>query len=116
MQLKNGATSYSPNLGNGKYCGDEPPIEVLNTTSNALYVKYKGQLQKEFIISYQEKSLSCGGTISLDKFENQTFITSPNYPNIPQPYTECFWTITAPAGKRMRIDFLERFDLTPSQG
>lgn len=68
------------------------------------------------MLHYQEKSLSCGGTIALSRFENQTFVTSPNYPNIPQPYTECFWTITAPPGKRMRLDFVERFDLTESPG
>uniref|UniRef100_A0A1Y1LNZ2 Cubilin n=1 Tax=Photinus pyralis TaxID=7054 RepID=A0A1Y1LNZ2_PHOPY len=114
LLLKNGHYPESPNLGIGKYCDDTNP-GILNTTGNQLYVKYLGYPGQGFKLLYKEASNNCGGTIALSKYYNTTTISSPNYPNIPPSFSECFWIIIAPQGESLRVDFVERFDLTLSQ-
>lgn len=41
-------------------------------------------------------------------------ITSPNYPNIPQPHSECIWTIRVPNGEAVIIKFEDNFDVSTS--
>ncbi|KAF5295928.1 hypothetical protein FQR65_LT10359 [Abscondita terminalis] len=114
LLLKNGHYADSPILGIGKYCMNDIP-QVLNTTGNYLYVKYFGHPGKVyFTLSYKELSQNCGGSMVLSQRLNQTIISSPNYPNIPPSYTECYWTIRAPPGESLRVDFLDRFDITIS--
>jgi len=55
-------------------------------------------------IAFEEKSVNCGGEIYLNGLNNFTEITSPLYPNIPPPYTQCIWTVVAPAGKRLFVN------------
>ncbi|XP_060536860.1 cubilin [Cylas formicarius] len=114
LMIRNGQYSDSPILGNGKYCGNDiPSPNVLKSTGNHIYVKYTGSgLIQGFKLKYQEIGVECGGQIILSAFDNFTEISSPNYPNIPTPHTECIWIIRAPAGEILRIDFEERFDLT----
>lgn len=56
--------------------------------------------------------MKCGGEILLSSLDNSTEISSPNFPNIPLPHTECYWMIRAPPEESLRIDFEDRFDLT----
>ena len=49
-----------------------------------------------------------------DDNDEDTFISSPGYPHAPPPHTECVWVVMAPAGKRVQIEFVEQFYLTPS--
>uniref|UniRef100_A0A1B0D3H0 Uncharacterized protein n=1 Tax=Phlebotomus papatasi TaxID=29031 RepID=A0A1B0D3H0_PHLPP len=118
IMFKNGGNEDSPLLGEGKYCGDGNKPDIPATISNRAYVKFDfgGNFRSSFSMTYQEVSLSCGGTIHLTEYINSTVITSPNYPNIPHPHTECVWLFFAPNGESMKIDFLERFDLTKSAG
>lgn len=118
IMFKNGGNEDSPLLGEGKYCGDGNKPDVPTTISNRAYVKFDfgGNFRSSFSLTYQEVSLTCGGTIHLTEYINSTVITSPNYPNIPHPHTECVWLFFAPNGESMKIDFLERFDLTKSAG
>ncbi|KAG5893860.1 hypothetical protein JTB14_005469 [Gonioctena quinquepunctata] len=109
--VRNGKYPDSPILG--KYCGSELPGK-LTSTGNNLYIKYNGIPVATFRIKYQEMSSSCGGEIILSVYDNQTEISSPNYPNIPSPHIECQWLIRSPPGESLRIDFLERFDITMS--
>ncbi|XP_050497170.1 cubilin-like [Diabrotica virgifera virgifera] len=112
LMLRNGKFADSPLLGVGKYCGHTLP-EKLTSTGNNLYIKYKGSMSIEgFRLKYQEVSAKCGGNIILSSYDNFTEISSPNYPNIPNPHIECNWRITAPLGEILRIDFEDRFDLT----
>lgn len=68
-----------------------------------------------FKMVYREISLACGGRISLSTDNNSTLIMSPRYPNVPPPHTECEWIIMAPAGERLHMEFVERFDVTFSR-
>lgn len=63
---------------------------------------------------FREIGLDCGGIIKLTSSTSQEKFTTPNYPNIPPPYSECFWTIEAEPGERISIHFIDRFDLTNS--
>jgi cubilin len=59
--------------------------------------------------------VACGGRILLSAGDSSTVIMSPRYPNVPPPHTECEWIIMAPAGERLHLEFVERFDITYSQ-
>lgn len=118
LMLKNGEGPDSPLLGNGKYCGNSTEsTEILMTTGNKLYVKAVGSgSHLEFRLTYREIGMECGGKYQLTKTENKIEFSSPNYPNIPPPYSECFWTFMATPGERLSIHFIDRFDLTSSDG
>ncbi|KAH0568173.1 hypothetical protein KQX54_019308 [Cotesia glomerata] len=111
LMLKNGESPESPLLGDGKFCGNTVP-ETLMTTGNKLFVKTVGTgTHVSFKLEYREIGLDCGGTFRLkDRME----FSSPSYPNIPPPFSECFWTFMAPPGERLSLHFIERFDLTYS--
>ena len=65
-------------------------------------------------MKYNEKSIACEYSFTLTEDEKEINISSPNYPNIPSPYTVCTWTIMAPIGERIKVHFIKRFDLTSS--
>lgn len=114
IMLRNGHNKESPYLGAGQYCGNEI-LEVPNTIGNHLFVQfYSGSksIMDLFSIRYQEVSVGCDATIVLTVTENSTVITSPNYPQISNAFSECTWKIIAPHGELLQIDFLEHFDLT----
>lgn len=114
IMLRNGHNKESPYLGAGQYCGNTIP-EVPNTIGNHLFVQfYTGSksIMDLFSIRYQEESIGCDATIVLTASENSTVITSPNYPQISNAFSECTWKIIAPHGELLQIDFLEHFDLT----
>ncbi|XP_058456836.1 cubilin homolog [Malaya genurostris] len=113
VSIKNGIDEYSPLLGS--FCGTEIPA-VVNTSSNRGFVKYySGHLiTNEFKLAYREVGLQCGGRIVLQKI-NSTVITTPNFPEVPHPHSECIWTVLAPAGETMKFEF-ERFSLKYSGG
>lgn len=112
--IRNGMHEDSPFLGMGKYCRGTPYIPV--TSGNKATVQFTRtrtfRATNEFILKYEQVEFDCGGTITLDHSRNTTVITSPNYPNIPSPHIECIWRLTAPNGELMKIEFLDRFDLT----
>ena len=72
-------------------------------------------LSSQIFSRYRETTFGCGGRILLSANQPDFDISSPNYPNVPPPHAECVWVIVAPAGKRIQIDFLERFDVKPSR-
>lgn len=93
-------------MGSGKYCGNRLPAVTI-TTSNYASVKYKGFKNiKGFKLEFTELSQECGGQLTLTQFANSTILQSPNFPEIPQPHTECTWTILGVPGEKIRIDFL----------
>ncbi|XP_049840781.1 cubilin-like [Schistocerca gregaria] len=111
LMLKNGGSEDSPLLGNGKYCGPKP-TDQLQTTGNKLFVKFVGHRRSEgFKIKFQQVSHSCGGNYILTRDMRSVTISSPRYPQIPPPHTECIYVFTAPAGEDLQIEYAEHFDL-----
>lgn len=114
--IRNGIHEDSPFLGLGKYCGDSPSMP--KTSSNKAIVQFVRNRafrpSNEFVLKYRQIEYDCGGSLTLDYVTNSTIINSPNYPNIPSAHIECVWRVTAPNGELLKIEFLERFDLTPT--
>lgn len=112
--LRNGHSKQSPFLGNGQYCGSVKP-SPLRTVGHQAFVQFVGgnrSIIDDFVISFQEVSSQCGENIILPDVRNASVtIQSPNYPNIPNAFSECIWTITAPHGELLKIDFVDQFDL-----
>lgn len=57
-------------------------------------------------ISFEEKSIHCGGQITLNNMYTTTEITSPSYPNITTAHIECIWTVVVPSGEHISL-FIE---------
>ncbi|XP_031624566.1 cubilin homolog [Contarinia nasturtii] len=114
--LKNGIHDDSPFLGSGKYCSGKPTIPRSSSNKAIVqFVRNRGfNSQNDFILKYRQVEYDCGGSFQLSYGNNSTIIASPNYPEIPSAHIECIWRVTAPNGELMKIEFLERFDLTPT--
>ncbi|XP_076628821.1 cubilin [Colletes latitarsis] len=105
--LKNGDKMSSSLLGKGKYCANDT-LPTLMTSGNRLYVALTGQPNMNFKMKYREVGLTCGGEYVAN---NDLEISTPNYPNIPPPFTECKWTLLTPTKELISLDFIDRFDL-----
>lgn len=125
LLLRNGHTDTSPYLGNGQYCGALAPEEPLQTSANVAFVQFvKGRQTRldDFAVDYEEVSTECGGTLALNEpttgggGNTSLIVQSPNYPNIPNAFSECVWTVMAPHGQVLRIDFVDQFELLASPG
>lgn len=114
--IHNGIDDESPLLGNRKYCGKSVQ-DIPLTSSNKAYVKWsrKAITTDSWILEFNEVRENCElETRSLGGGNDITTILTPNYPSSPKPFSECEWIITAYPGKRLRIQFDEKFDLTNS--
>ena len=104
---------------NGRLCGTEPP-ERRNSSSNVMSIAFhsdgNNQQGNGFRMHFEETPSGCGGHVRIDESEPEFDFSSPNYPNVPPPHSECIWTIVAPSDRRIRIDFLENFDVRPTRG
>lgn len=122
--VRNGFAKDSPFLGRGKYCEDNI-TDVLETTTNRAYVKFHRSAGGDYRASfrYEELSSACSRHIVLQYPGSSTFsafgnsseaiIQSPNFPNLPNPYSECVWRISAPREHRISLDFFGDFNLLP---
>ncbi|CAK1552576.1 unnamed protein product [Leptosia nina] len=121
VMIRNGESYQSPLLGIGKYCGySHESREVLESSSSTVYVSYvlnrnliniDGSSFHNFKLRYEEKNIECGITSTLDSDHKWEIISSPNYPSVPMPYSECIWVFTGPPGEILRVDFIDRFDV-----
>lgn len=117
--VRNGLAEDSPFLGKGKYC--ENNIEdVLETTSNRAFIKVhlhgRGPNFKA-AFHYEEITHECSDVLVLSEdtpSDRMKTINSPNYPNIPNPHSECIWRVTAPMHHIIAIEFKDEFDLVSS--
>lgn len=115
--VRNGMAEDSPFLGKGKYC-DNDITDVLESSSNRAYVKFSRSGYPAFRASfhYEEISQECSKEIILSEdfiWDRIQTITTPNYPNIPNPHSECIWKIIAPLHKTITLDFFGDYDLIP---
>ncbi|KAH8276594.1 hypothetical protein KR044_004736, partial [Drosophila immigrans] len=116
--MRNGGEEDSPFLGRGKYC-ENNITDVLETSSNRAYIKFHRSGFQRFgaAFRYEELGHACSGKIVLEEgvgnFSSR-LISSPNYPNLPNPYSECVWQVQAPPQHRIAVEFINTFDLTPS--
>uniref|UniRef100_A0A8B9CHJ0 Cubilin n=1 Tax=Anser brachyrhynchus TaxID=132585 RepID=A0A8B9CHJ0_9AVES len=120
VELKNGLDAAVPPLvsgrGNGRFCGSSP-ISTMYTTDNQLFVHFISDSRNEgqgFKLKYEAKSLDCGGNIYINDFNPSGYTSSPNYPDSYPPHVDCVWTITAPNGHAVELQFEDQFYIEPS--
>uniref|UniRef100_A0A8B9GL35 Cubilin n=1 Tax=Amazona collaria TaxID=241587 RepID=A0A8B9GL35_9PSIT len=120
VELKNGLDNAAPPLvsgrGNGRFCGSSP-ISTMYTTDNQLFVHFVSDSRNEgqgFKLKYEAKSLACGGNIYINDFNPSGYTSSPNYPSNYPPHADCVWTITAPNGRAVELQFEDQFYIEPS--
>ncbi|XP_049865550.1 cubilin homolog [Pectinophora gossypiella] len=117
VKLRNGNSAEAPMLADGKYCGlEHENRQNIESSSNAVFVSYSTFQRSRtafgsFRLRFEEKGYECGVTASLDSDHKWEIISSPNYPSVPVPYSECLWVFHGPPGEILRVDFLDRFDL-----
>ncbi|XP_016988568.1 cubilin homolog [Drosophila rhopaloa] len=110
--IRNGNDEDSPFLGKGKYCKGDT-IDVLETTSNRAYVKFHMALLHRFQVTFrfEEVSHACSGRIKLTTDTDLNLISTPFYPHLPHPHSECVWIVQAPPEHRIMLHFHGEFDL-----
>lgn len=117
VSIRDGIDEHSPYLGNGRFCEATAKSNLPLTTSHRAFVIFSftqlDHLQWE--LSYKEIGEDCGDTIWLTKENKEINITTPNYPNIPQPHTECTWIINGPFDETLQLEFIDLFDLLPNE-
>ncbi|KAH8397987.1 hypothetical protein KR222_008302, partial [Zaprionus bogoriensis] len=114
LMVRNGYAPDSPFLGHGKYC-ENNITDVLETSSNRAYIKFQRGTALPLYraaFRYEEIGHACSGNIRLDESTPERLISSPNYPNLPNPHSECVWRISAPPEHRIALEFLGNFALS----
>ncbi|XP_066485218.1 cubilin [Tiliqua scincoides] len=121
VELRNGpdlsAPPLGPSGGNGKFCGSSP-FSTMHTTDNQLLVHFSSDSSnggQGFQLKFEAKSLACGGNIYISSSNPSGFVSSPNYPGNYPSHADCVWTIIAPYGEAVRLQFEDQFDIEPSQ-
>ncbi|XP_017012897.2 cubilin homolog [Drosophila takahashii] len=117
LMLRNGNDEDSPFLGRGKYCEDVAN-EILNTTSNRAYVKFHYASPPRFLMTFRFEELghACSGRIQLTSSSDEKIISTPYYPHLPHPHSECIWIVQAPPEHRIVLHFQGGFDLVEADG
>ncbi|XP_049544721.1 cubilin homolog [Anopheles darlingi] len=106
VTIRNGIDEYSPMIG--VYSGIDLP-STLTTVSNRAFVRFRMSSggPSSFRLVYRELSVECGGNVLLKQQYNSVLFTTPNYPSLPPPHSECIWTVLAPAGELLQLKFLD---------
>ncbi|KAK3892747.1 hypothetical protein Pcinc_003437 [Petrolisthes cinctipes] len=113
LLIQNGGMVSSPFLGLGKFCGRSIPGN-LESSSNLLKLSFVSDAMdhdKGFKLRYYEQADTCGGAHRLTSDLKEVTFSSPNFPNSPDPHTECSWTISAPPEKSISITFQGHFEV-----
>ncbi|NXH11671.1 CUBN protein, partial [Bucco capensis] len=120
VELQNGLDSAAPPLvsggGDGRFCGSSS-ISTMYTTDNQLLVHFISDSRNEgqgFKLTYEARSLACGGNIYINDFNPSGYVSSPNYPSHYPPHLDCVWTIAAPNGRAVELQFEDQFYIEPS--
>ncbi|GFN89691.1 cubilin, partial [Plakobranchus ocellatus] len=118
LQIFDGAESDGVSLG--RFCGDQLPDPVTsenNQVSLWLHTDYHLNFPG-FLLSWQAiptvpvttfvpptSSSGCGGVLFANETAEQ--LTSPGYPSDHAHYLDCYWTIAAPRGGKVSINFTD---------
>ncbi|XP_064410135.1 cubilin [Latimeria chalumnae] len=103
LEVRNGSTADAPLLG--KYCGSALPNPIF-PNNQALYLHFKSGPSRTttngFEITWTSSPYGCGGIL---KGYHGSF-TSPEYPGTYRNNTDCEWTIVAPIGRVITVNFV----------
>ncbi|KAH8379700.1 hypothetical protein KR009_006651 [Drosophila setifemur] len=102
--IYDGLDEQAPLLPHGKICNEIAFRErTFRTSGPHAYVKYhmiimRGPEESLWNLTYREFS-ECDGRIQLTQLAPSYQITSPGYPHLPHPHSDCTWLVVAPAGE-----------------
>ncbi|XP_050336908.1 cubilin homolog [Bactrocera neohumeralis] len=112
-----GFDDNAPILPPGRICNqDGRNVKNLGSSTNRLTIKYNlnwtniFEMDLDFNLTYQQVG-GCEMEIQLSHYLPSVNISSPNYPNVPNPHTECNWLIVGPIGETLQAEFISRFSL-----
>lgn len=112
-----GFDDNAPILPPGRICNqDGRNVKIIESSTNRLTIKYNlnwtnlFEMDLDFNLTYQQVG-GCEAEIRLTHYLTSVNISSPNYPNVPNPHTECNWVIVGPIGETLQAEFIERFSL-----
>lgn len=96
-----------------KICGDTKPDSILTYSSSAL-IRFvtkssSSHMYGGFRLKFQSSLDTCGARIEA----STGIIQSPGYPSSPDATKFCEWRITAPKGRRVKLEVLD-FDIKQS--
>uniref|UniRef100_H2XQR0 CUB domain-containing protein n=1 Tax=Ciona intestinalis TaxID=7719 RepID=H2XQR0_CIOIN len=104
---------YLKVLDNGNQIGDlrgEQSNQTYTSTNGRLTVLFHSDSSVQragFTATYQELPNPCGSENYLHAVDADGYLQLPSYPNDYDPNLNCWWTITATVGKRVRLDFVD---------
>uniref|UniRef100_W5MX16 Cubilin n=1 Tax=Lepisosteus oculatus TaxID=7918 RepID=W5MX16_LEPOC len=101
IEIRDGGYETSPLIG--KYCSEQPP-PILISHSNRFWIKFRSDSSvtaKGFMAHWDGTLTGCGGTLTT----NSGSFSSPNYPLPYHPNAECYWTLKAPGGSLIQLQF-----------
>lgn len=90
----------------GKYCGFNLPHNgSIISTKNSLYLRYESNstnVHNNFSFNWVSIPPVCGGNFI---YKSHGSISSPGSPGKYPVNRDCFWTVTAPPGKKIMLNF-----------
>ncbi|XP_053215446.1 cubilin [Podarcis raffonei] len=120
VELRNGPDLSAPPLGpssrNGRFCGSNS-LSTMYTTDNQLFVHFLSDSSnggQGFKLKYEAKGLACGGNFYISQSNPSGFVSSPGHPGNYPPHADCVWTIIAPFGAAVELQFEDHFDIQSS--
>nr|XP_036671656.1 cubilin homolog [Drosophila suzukii] len=114
--IYDGLDEHAPLLEHGRF-SNQPEFRKtqLRTSGSHAFIKYHQNSRQRFLCSwtltYREFN-ECNGEIQLTQQAPNYVVTSPRYPYLPHPHSECTWLIMAPAGETIAANFDEPFELS----
>ncbi|XP_055847074.1 cubilin homolog [Episyrphus balteatus] len=120
--IRDGVNDGAPILPPGRICSNKDINGTITTNSNRATVRYTLKPSSSFYLyetpmwnlTYREYS-QCNGEVRLTSYSPSELISSPNYPNVPDPHTECIWIIIAPPGETVQVEFVGNFNMNMRQ-
>ncbi|KAL9905968.1 cubilin 2 isoform 1-T1 [Glossina fuscipes fuscipes] len=114
--IYDGIDDHAPLLKPGKICSQQNSQKLLlESSTRHVIVKYTvnrtiGESLLLWNLTYREYS-ECNTEIKLTYEVPSANITTPRYPNVPNPHTDCNWIVMAPPGETLKIEFLDHFSM-----
>lgn len=114
--IYDGIDDHAPLLKPGKICSQQNSQRLLlQSSTRHVIVKYSvnrtiGESLLLWNLTYREYS-ECNAEIKLTHEVSSANITTPRYPNVPNPHTDCNWIVIAPPGETLKIEFLDHFSM-----
>lgn len=104
LQIHDGRSSAAHLIG--RFCGDQLPMNGnFLSTRDTLYMWFRSDSSRHhsgFELRWESTSPVCGFTKEFDTYGT---LVSPGSPGEYPPNRDCWWTLIAPAGKRIQFHF-----------